>query len=208
LGYQVHLRDLMPLHIEQAIKAADAQSNNPLASAQVGDALTLDFADASADVVLLLGPLYHLTEHADRVKALREAYRVLKPGGVVLTATISRFASFLDGLHRGFLADDYFAELVERDLIDGQHRNPKQLPGYFATAYFHHPDEIAAEVAEAGFSVDGPINVEGPAGFTAQFDKYWNDDKLRERLLAMLRTIEREPTMIGARGHLITVGQK
>src|SRR6185295_15870885 len=110
-----------------------------LASAAVGDARRLEAADNTADAVLLLGPLYHLTEREDRVKALSEAFRVLKPGGVLLAAAISRFASFLDGVRHGFLADPIFVDLVRQDLATGQHRNPNHTAGYFSTAFFHQP---------------------------------------------------------------------
>ena len=83
MGYAVHLLDMMPLHIEQAVQASAAQPDYPLASARVGDALQVDFADASADAVLLLGPLYHLPERDQRIQALREAYRILKPSGLL-----------------------------------------------------------------------------------------------------------------------------
>ncbi|MEZ4670218.1 MAG: class I SAM-dependent methyltransferase [Anaerolineae bacterium] len=208
LGCAVHLVDMMPLHVEQAQQGSAAQPNHPLASAQVGNALKLDFTDTSADAVLMFGPLYHLPERAERIEALREAYRIVKPGGLMFTATISRFASFLDGLGKGTLADDYFAELVAQDLIDGQHRNPQQLLGYFATAFFHHPDEIRTEVAEAGFQLEALLAVEGPAGFMPNFDQFWNDDRLHQRLLDNLRTLESDPTMLGATGHLIAVGRK
>src|SRR5262249_45213708 len=101
---------------------------------------------------------------ADRLQSLREAYRVLKPGGVVLAAVISRFASLMDGMAKGFLLDPHFAELVERDLIDGQHRNPTGKQGYFSTAYFHYPTEIGAELAEAGFPNPVTLAIEGPSG--------------------------------------------
>jgi ubiquinone/menaquinone biosynthesis C-methylase UbiE len=208
LDYTVHLVDLMPLHVEQALEASAAQPEHPLASARVGNALDVDFPDASADTVLLLGPLYHLTERAERVQALREAYRVLKPDGWLFAAAIGRFASLLDGMMRGYLADDHFAELVERDLVDGQHRNPTQQLGYFATAYFHYPVELQAEVTDAGFQEVTTLAVEGPAGFMHNFDQFWNDEILRERLLGFLRTIESDPAIIGATGHLLTVGRK
>jgi ubiquinone/menaquinone biosynthesis C-methylase UbiE len=207
LGYAVHLVDMMPLHIKQAQQAA-AQPDHPLVSAQVGNALALDFAAASAEAVLLLGPLYHLPERTDRVQALREALRILKPGGLLFAATILRFASFLDGLALSKLADDYFAELAEQDLIDGQHRNPQQLEGYFATAFFHHPNEIRTQVTEAGFQLKELLAVEGPAGFMPNFEQFWNDDTLRERLLRCLRAIESDPTILGATGHLLAVGQR
>ncbi len=71
------------LHVEQARRASDEQPAAPLASATVGDARRLDRPDASVDAALLLGPLYHLTERGDRVAALAEARRVLRPGGVL-----------------------------------------------------------------------------------------------------------------------------
>jgi ubiquinone/menaquinone biosynthesis C-methylase UbiE len=79
-GHRVHLVDAMPLHVQQARDAA----GTTLASAEVGDARALAFPDTSADAVLLLGPLYHLLEAAERDAALAEARRVLRPGGVVM----------------------------------------------------------------------------------------------------------------------------
>src|SRR5262249_25738546 len=97
-GYEVHLSDPIPLHIEQAREAALHQPDRPLASAVQGDARTLDRPTASADGVLLLGPLYHLVERRERMAALAEAARVLKPGGRLFAVGISRWASLLDGL--------------------------------------------------------------------------------------------------------------
>ena len=56
-----------------------------------------------ADAVLMLGPLYHLTDRTDRILAWREAARALRTGGVVVAATISRFASLFDGFVKGYL---------------------------------------------------------------------------------------------------------
>jgi SAM-dependent methyltransferase len=151
-GYRVHLIDITPLHVELARQASARQPDAPLASAEVGDARSLPWDAATADAVVLFGPLYHLTDRGDRLQALREACRVLRPGGVLLTAAISRFASAFDGLCRGFLKDPAFAEIVRRDLTDGQHRNPTGRPEYFMDTFFHHPDELLAVVAEAGFA--------------------------------------------------------
>jgi SAM-dependent methyltransferase len=113
-GYHVHLLDPVPLHVEQARALA------PLASAAVGDARTLPFADASVDAILELGPLYHLLEAQDRRRALAEARRVLRPGGVLAAAAITRFASTIDGLLKGYMASPEFERIVERLLADGR----------------------------------------------------------------------------------------
>jgi len=206
LGYQVHLIDAVPLHIEQAHQAQATEY--PLASIQVGDARQLTAADGVADVVLLLGPLYHLTEDNDRLRALREAHRILKPGGMIFAAIISRFASLFDGLTRGFLADPEFVPILERDLQDGQHRNPDQLPDYFATAYFHHPDDLALELEAVGFAVEAILAIEGPGRLMRDFDTFWADDQQRERLLHFLRLVESEPTLLGISSHIMGIGRK
>lgn len=208
LGYAVHLIDLMPLHIEQAQQAARQQPDHPLASATVGDARRLDVPDHSADAVLLLGPLYHLSDRADRVRTLREASRVLKPGGVVFAAAISRFASFIDGLRHGYLADPAFAEIVRRDLVDGQHRNPDNRPHYFTTAFFHHPDELKAEVTDSGLRCETVLAVEGPGWVSPNFDAVWNDPARRADLLEFVRLVETEPSLLGMSAHLIAIGRK
>ena len=101
-----------------------AQPESPLAGCRVGDARALEFEDASADAALLLGPLYHLTERADRLAALREARRVLRPGGNLFAAGISHFASTVDALVQGYLSDEAFMAIVERDLREALDSDP------------------------------------------------------------------------------------
>src|SRR5690606_11227533 len=130
-------------------QVAQQRPDCELASIRLGDARALDQAAECVDAVLLLGPLYHLTERAQRLAALREARRVVRPGGVIFAVGISRFASLLDGLASDFLDDPAFVRIVEQDLRSGQHRNPANHPAYFTTAYFHHPDELQDEVRAA-----------------------------------------------------------
>ena len=148
-GHSVHVIDPMPSHVEQANRLAGPRRR---ITAEVGDARRLAVTDGTVDAVLLLGPLYHLTERDDRVLALSEAGRVVRPGGFVFVAAISRFASLLDGLSREFLTDPGFRSIVEGDLRDGQHRNPDRVPHWFTTAYFHHPAELPDEASEAGWT--------------------------------------------------------
>jgi ubiquinone/menaquinone biosynthesis C-methylase UbiE len=198
-GHHVHLLDPVPLHVDQARAAG-------IAHADVGDARSLPFADGAFDAVLLLGPLYHLTERSDRIAALVEAARVAGPGPVVVAA-ISRFASTYDGLKQGYLLDPDFEEIVERDVREGRHVNPSRHPGWFTTAYFHRPDELAAELADAGLAVDALVAVEGPAMLLP--DDTWLDDPARrEVLLRAIRRVEDEPAILGATGHLLAVARR
>lgn len=198
LGYDVRLLDPVELHVEQA--------RRDLASAEVGDARALPYADESADAVLLLGPLYHLPEAHDRARALTEARRVLRPGGVLAAAAISRFASTIDGLLKHYLAAPEFEEKVERVLADGRHENRTRQPGWFTTAYFHLPDDLAREVAAAGFDLRALIGIEGPGGWLTDVEEWLDDPQRRAALLRAIRRVETEPSMLGASSHLLAVG--
>jgi ubiquinone/menaquinone biosynthesis C-methylase UbiE len=203
-GYEVHLIDPVELHLEQARSHAQA-SGTALASITQGDARQLDFSASSADAVLLLGPLYHLVERPDRVQALLEARRILKPRGVLFAASISRFASLIDGLSRGFFRDTEFRKIVEADLTQGLHHNPTNNPEYFTTACFHRPEEFAAEISGAGFCDIQTLAIEGPAWSTAQFREAWNDAAERQKLLEFLSLIQSEPSIQGASAHVMAV---
>ena len=204
-GFEVHLLDPIALHLEQA-RQASTDPQTELASTTEGDARELPYADQSIDVALLLGPLYHLTLEADRYRALGEARRVLKPDGLIAVAAVSRFASTYDGLARGLLLDPEFEAIVERDLRDGQHRNPDRHPDWFTSAFFHRPDELAQEVEQAGFQLLDLLGVEGPAGWLPVDS--WLDDDRRERLLEAIRRVEAEPSLLGASAHLLAIGRK
>jgi len=210
-GYEVHLVDPVALHVEQARAASASQPDAPLASAVVGDARELPVEDRSADVVLLLGPLYHLTDAADRARALHEARRALRPGGLLAAAAITRFASTLDGVAQGFLLEPGFEAIVERDLADGQHRNPDGHPGWFTTAYFHRPDELQREVAAAGFDITALVAIEGAVGAAAEthaLDAWIDDPDKREILLRAIRRVEAEPSLLGASPHVLAVATR
>ena len=202
-GYQVCLIDLVPLHVEQAEAVSSAQPDAPF-QARVGDARELPDPDDSCDAALLLGPLYHLTEREERLRALREARRVVRHGGPVLAVGISRFASVLDGLRAGYLLEAEFREIVERDLREGQHRNPSEHPGWFTTAFFHHPDELVAEVESAGLQVEALLGIEGPAGW---FPGVWESEQGRNAALFAARAVEAEPALVGVSAHVLVVAR-
>jgi ubiquinone/menaquinone biosynthesis C-methylase UbiE len=207
-GYTVHLLDAVPRHIDQAREAAQTKPDAPLAGMAVGDARQLEYADATAEGVLLFGPLYHLTEQADRLQALREAYRVLCAGGVVMAVGISRFTSTINGLLEGAITDPLFRPIMERDLLDGQHRNPTNDPAYFTTTFFHHPDELLAEVAAAGFEGRIRLAIEGPARLLKAFQTGWQDEAQRAWLLRLVQQLEEEPSLLGVSTHIMVIGYK
>ncbi|WP_060882799.1 class I SAM-dependent methyltransferase [Streptomyces caniscabiei] len=199
-GYEVEVVDPVPMHVERSGRL-------PGVTARLGDARALPAEDAAYDVVLFLGPLYHLPEHPDRVRALAEARRVVRPGGAVVAATINRFAGLNDTLMQG----NYFIpERRERtDAVSGhgRHRYSSADP-HFTTAYFADPADVPGEFAEAGLTPEGQYGVEGVAWLMGGVEEWLDDPERREAVLAATRRIESEPTLLGASGHVLTVGRR
>ncbi|MFD1145839.1 class I SAM-dependent methyltransferase [Saccharothrix hoggarensis] len=200
-GHDVLVVDPVPSHVEAAAAL-------PGVSAVVGDARDLP-DDGPFDVVLLLGPLYHLLERDDRVRAWREASRVLRPGGVVAGAVIGRLAALHDGLRKEFPLDTRYRALVEHSMATGEHLPPADTP-WFTTAYFHRPEEAADEARAAGLDVVGTFGLEGAAWMlpNADLDALYDDPVRFEYLMWSLRETESEPSVLGASAHLIAVAAK
>jgi len=199
LGYQVEHRDLMPLHVRQLRVAA---AGVPGIRAAIGDARNLDLPDASADAVLLLGPLYHLASRSERIAAIREATRVLRPGGPLFAAAISRWATRIDGIIATRLYLKYPAVL---DVIEEAERTgvfPPLHAGAFSF-YSHRPDDLRAELTEAGLEVTGLVSVEGPAILLPDLDIRMADPADRAVILDAARTLESVPELAGFGPHLL-----
>jgi len=205
-GYEVHLIDPVPRHVEEASR--DTDDGPTPASACLGDARDLGQPDSSFDAVLLLGPLYHLTGRDDRLTTLREAHRVVVPGGAVMAAAITRFASAIDGLDSGFIDDPAFRDIIDRDLAEGQHRNPGLKDHYFTTAFFHHPDELRSEMVEAGFTGAQVLAVEGISWAAGDLTERLADPVRREVALDIVRRTEAEPSLLGASPHLMGIATR
>ena len=206
-GYDVHLVDPVPLHVEQASAASQTQPDHPIAELCVGDARHLDRADNSVDVVLMLGPLYHLTERNERIAALRESYRILRRSGIIFAVAISRYASTLRGMVDGIIDPEYI-KIVDRDLREGQHRSPNEHPAYFTTAFLHRSEELESEIEVVGFDVEGLFGIQGPAWLLQNLEEQWDDPNCRERLRNIARSLESEPSVIGVSAHIMVIARK
>lgn len=206
--YEVHLFDLLDDHVERARQRSQSADEPALADARVGDARDLPWRAESSDAVLMLGPLYHLQSVEDRLQALEEAWRVLRPGGVLMAVAICRFASTLEGLVHGRLEDSTFAEIARQERETGRHDNPTGELDYFTQSYYHRPPELDDEVTEAGFDVDSILGIEGPAWLVSDFQDRWEDEDWRERFLEVARDVEGDPSIVGASAHLMAVARK
>ncbi|SDD29158.1 class I SAM-dependent methyltransferase [Glycomyces harbinensis] len=199
-GHKVTLVDPVPSQVEVA-------SRLPGVEAVVGDARDLPCGDSTFDAVLLMGPLYHLTDRAHRVQAVAEARRCARPGAIVAAVTINRVAAWNDyllfqagGRDKGFTPDDALRILREGDL-----RYYEQE--MFTTAYLAHPAEVASEFAEAGLGAAVQYAVQGFPGFIPDLEVLIDDERARDHLMEGLRLIETEPSLLGASNHVLTVAQ-
>ena len=204
-GHRVELVDPVPRHLEFARERA---GEPPAFGVHLGDARALPFADEAFDAVLLLGPLYHLGELDDRIAAVREAARVCRSGGVVLAAAISRAAFLLDCVRLGSILDDRVFGNVQDELRTGRRVSEERRTAPFPDAYFHLPDELEADLAAGGLTVEGIYGIEGPSALFADLDELWRDPDARERVLEVARVTETHPQLIVVSSHLLGIATK
>ncbi|MEU4164549.1 class I SAM-dependent methyltransferase [Actinoplanes sp. NPDC026670] len=196
-GYHVDLIDPIARHVEQA---------SAVCSASLGDARALKAADASYDVVQLLGPLYHLPDLADRQRALREARRVVRPGGLVAAAAINRYASLFEHVAFAHLYKDHLQASISEILRTSMHDGKKG----FTLAYFHRAAELADEMRDTGFLSVTVLGIEGPAWSLLKAVEQAGDvpsDELFASALTAARMAEPYPELLAASSHLLAIGQ-
>jgi len=114
MGYAVEAVELIEHNI--AIFKENLKPEQNIRIAQ-GNALDLSaFPDNSFDITLLLGPMYHLYTEADKQRALVEALRVTRPGGVLFVAYCLSDASIVETGFRRKAFD--VADYIRRGKID------------------------------------------------------------------------------------------
>lgn len=207
LGHKVDLIDLTPKHIEEA-KRVELENKIMLNSMTIGNACNLPYKDDSYEIVLLMGPMYHILEKDQRMKALSEAKRVLKPNGLIFIAAISRFASMFDAFINELIEDDEFYPIMLRDIESGKHTNPTNKLQYFTNAYFHQPDELKDEIEESGIKCLGILPVEGLGNSIPQVEKRIQNEEYKEKLLNTIRKTEKESSILGVSSHFLGIGRK
>jgi ubiquinone/menaquinone biosynthesis C-methylase UbiE len=204
MGHRVHLLDYVPLHIEQA-RENGSNLKLQLASYTCGDARHVPYQDNQFDIVLEMGPLYHLQNEDDRMRCLSEARRILKDDGTVMCEAISRYANLFEGFQSDLISDDKFVDILNENLESGKH-SPGDTP-YFTTAFFHTPAVMVKELEQAGFNDISLIAVEGFA-FALNVDNIFSDPSKKKLLLKYIRETESNSDLLGVSGHFIATGKK
>lgn len=199
-GHRVTLFDLSGKHVNEGLQRAKA-AGLELEAAVQGDALELDGVAGLYDAVLLMGPLYHLTEAADRRRAVERALAVLKPGGVIFAAFISAYAVVMDYMYR--VAELPSAAEALQHLTDGRNTEGRG----FTTSYFTLPEEARALMA--GFSLE-PLafaSVENVL-LAREGDIAALPRPQYEEWLKIALALAEDPLVQGSTGHYLYVGRK
>lgn len=207
---ELHLLELAPLAVRYAI---ENQSLYNTFVAEVCDARNINREDESADIVLLMGPLYHLQNKDDRIQVLKEAKRVLKKGGLLFAVGISKFSSTTWALStygesNNLLDDDIYTKMIEKELSTGVHIRPKEYPYFIAQSYFHTPLQLQNEIESVGFKTIQKHAIEGIIWFTPCLNDKWEDDNSKDRLLNIIRKTENEDEIMGMSPHFMVVSRK
>jgi len=206
LGHNVHLVDPVEKHIKQAEKRS-AKLKNRFKS-YLGEARKLDFPNTFADVVILHGPLYHLPEKADRLAAIAEAKRVLKPGGMILGFAINYAASTIPGLLNGLMDRPDFLQMCLDELTTGNHNAPKSMPGVLPHAYYHRPEQLKAEFAESGLQFLGLHAVEGVVWLDKNYFINRADNEKKKIHQQLLDATESDEGLLALSPHMMIACRK
>jgi SAM-dependent methyltransferase len=195
-GYRVVHRDLVAHHVDQV-----RGRHGDAVDAAVGDARSLDLDDGSLDAVLLLGPLYHLEERDDRLRALSDARRVLRSGGPVYVAGISRWAARLHGM---LVERVHIKYPVIADMVDEMERTGQMRPIHETSfnGFAHTPQQLRDELVAAGFAVESMVSLEGISFALGDLDERLADVDERRLLLDTLRATEENPDLLGVGPYL------
>ena len=110
-GYRVTAVELVAHNLEMLRSKLDGAE--PIETLQ-GNALDLSrFADGTFDLTMLLGPMYHLYDRADKLKALSEAIRVTRPGGRILVAYCMNEPTIIEYVFKG----GNLGEVTEQNML-------------------------------------------------------------------------------------------
>lgn len=202
-GAKVTAVDLVPAHI-QRLKELISQ-NSLSVSAYEGNATDLSkYSENSFDMVLCLGPLYHLIDKKAQNKCIEECIRVTKPNGVIAFAYISPYSVFPCVL-RGDLTRAS-SELMEA-IVDKKRISSEDTCCFWTDNYFFTPEDIEKRLKEFQLEIADHVATDGQSiAFQSVINEM--DEKQFQIWLDYHRKICRIPSILGASNHGLVIARK
>ncbi|SED09803.1 class I SAM-dependent methyltransferase [Paenibacillus sp. GP183] len=210
LGYNVTITDLTPRLVNVAKeKATELGLVNNFSDFLVKDARDLSGLESDQfDASLMLGPLYHLQNEQDRVKAVQELRRVTKDGGTVFVAIRPRISKVLTTLMfpTQWKPLDGMAEINEFKKTGVFNHADK---GRFTGAYFFNIEDIKPFFESNGFETLKLLSSAGIGGrLTKENWDYWSSRGEEEMLMELIYESAEDPYILGATAsHLLYIGR-
>ena len=219
LGYEVHLFDLSATNITMSAELAAEYPGVKLAAAEVCDARSVPRCSKSADAILLMGPLYSITEYAERICAIEESRRLLKDDGILFSAALTPFSPLIPRLAsyhketsriRYELDDPAVLSMIERALEDGCYINPdmKIINHGLGSSHLHTAKALREELSVGGFDTDTVHGIMGGAWLTPNLDVLLRKEETKAVLMKTVRMLDTHEEIIGLSGHLLAVSRK
>ncbi|MDO4276498.1 MAG: class I SAM-dependent methyltransferase [Eubacteriales bacterium] len=202
-GYEVTASDITPRHIE-VIKDQLKNKSYSMRTAVLDAADMSIFEDESFDVVLNMGPFYHLTEEEQRMKCLSESLRVLKKGGILITAYIPRFFVFqFAAMNDSKFLDRKLAEqIVETGVL--RHDDEKC---FWTDTYYSCKSEMEQLYVDNSLEVIDHFAQDGLAPLLAYKVDSWSEEEFKV-WCDYHYSVCREESTLGASNHVVIAGRK
>lgn len=194
-GYDVTAVELVKKNLSQIKLKSDK------VKAFEGNALKLKrFKDNTFDLTILFGPLYHLFTKEDRIKALSEAKRVTKKGGIILSAYyMNEYAVLIHGFR-----DNFIKQNIEQGKLDESFHIQTTTEDIYSMVRIEDIDELNKSVGLSRLKI---IASDGASDYMRPILNKMDDETFELFIKYHLSICERAD-LIGASSHVVDITQK
>ncbi|MCT4686653.1 class I SAM-dependent methyltransferase [Vallitalea sp.] len=206
-GHKVFAGDIVPKHVNIMNRKLEEHSCKEELNIETGVLNAIDlsqFKDNSFDVVLCMGPIYHLLTEVDRKKCISECLRVLNKGGLLVVAYINKHF-IMPMLMKG--NDELLnSELVDKIVIDGIIRDGDK-DCFWTDAYFTSPREVEEMMEQFDIQEVEHIGTDGISPLLREYVDNLSEDEFKIWLEYHIQNCK-EKSILGMSNHGLYICRK